>query len=85
MFGAKWVSTIIQTTASASFTTAELDRTRIWLISAYALKTAETSASSCIGVQIRCFIDELFVQLLPAGLVAGGSLGAIMTLLNEPG
>jgi hypothetical protein len=46
-FGAKYVSTIIRTTASAASTTAELDRTRIWLINAYTLTNAATSASSC--------------------------------------
>src|SRR5271166_6504501 len=38
-----------------------------------------------VGVQLRCLIDELLVQLLPSNLVLRESSGAILTVLSEPG
>jgi hypothetical protein len=37
-----------------------------------------------VGLQLRCLIDELLVQLLPSDLVLRESSGAILTVLSEP-
>ena len=38
-----------------------------------------------VGVQLRCLIDELLVQLLPSNFILRESSGAILTVLSEPG
>ena len=38
-----------------------------------------------VRVELRCFLDELLVQLLPSDLFARLPLGAVLMVLREPG